>query len=103
MITHGGGRSRTWLGPWLLLVIALGVAAVTGFGIMRVHDYAAERGQLTALLGRIETGSRHQSALEWQAVAEGRLTPELAQQRQQVDATMADSAEEGDFFGAALD
>lgn len=77
-ISHGGSWWRRWLGGWLLLLISLGVAAVTGYGIMRVHDYAAERGQLTALLGRIETGSRHQSALEWQAVAEGRLTPELA-------------------------
>ena len=71
-------------------MIALAVAAATGYGIMRVNDYAGERGQLTALLSRIETGSRHQSALEWQAVAEGRLVPELARERQQVDATMDD-------------
>jgi diguanylate cyclase (GGDEF)-like protein len=89
MTTHGGSRVRRWLGAWLLL-IALGVAATTGYGIMRVYDYASERGKLTALLSRIETGSRHQSALEWQAVAEGRLAPELARERQQVDATMND-------------
>jgi diguanylate cyclase len=89
-ISHGGRWWRRWLGGWLLLLISLGVAAVTGYGIMRVHDYAAQRGRLNALLGRIETGSRHQSALEWQAVAEGRLTPELAQQRQAVDATLHD-------------
>jgi GGDEF domain-containing protein len=78
MTTYGGSRSRRWLGAWLLLLVALGVAAATGYGIMRVHDYAGGRGQLTALLNRIETGSRHQSAVEWQAVAEGRLIPELA-------------------------
>jgi diguanylate cyclase (GGDEF)-like protein len=78
---------RRWLGAWLLL-IALAVAVATGYGITRVHDYAAERGEFKALLSRIETGSRHQSALEWQAVAEGRLSPELARERQQVDARM---------------
>jgi diguanylate cyclase (GGDEF)-like protein len=90
MATYGGSRSRWWLGAWLLLLVALGVAAATGYGIMRVNDYAGGRGQLTALLSRIETGSRHQSAVEWQAVAEGRLIPELARERQQVDATMDD-------------
>jgi hypothetical protein len=70
MSTDGGSRVRRWLGPWLLL-IALGVAVATGYGIMRLSDYAAERGEFGALLNRIETDSRHQSALEWQAVAEG--------------------------------
>jgi diguanylate cyclase (GGDEF)-like protein len=87
MTTDGRSRVRRWLGAWLLLV-ALGVAVATGYGIMRLNDYAAERGEFKALLSRIETDSRHQSALEWQAVAEGRLSPELAGERQQVDARM---------------
>ncbi|HEX6755771.1 MAG TPA: EAL domain-containing protein [Mycobacteriales bacterium] len=74
-------------GAWLLLLVALGVAAVTGYGILHLNDSAEERGELRNLLSRIESGCRHQSALEWQALAERRLSPQLGRERDQVDAT----------------
>ena len=74
MTTHGGIRARRWLGAWLLLLIALGVAAATGYGITRVHDYAAERGELKALLSGIETAAHQQSA----GVAGGGRGPAVA-------------------------
>jgi Diguanylate cyclase, GGDEF domain len=42
MTTDGGSRVRRWLGPWLLL-IALGVAVATGFGIMRLNDVESSK------------------------------------------------------------
>jgi diguanylate cyclase (GGDEF)-like protein len=82
----GEGWSRRASGAWLLLLIALGVATVTGYGILRLNDAVKQRGELRILLSRIETGCRHQSALEWQAVAEGRLSPELGAEHRRVDA-----------------
>jgi hypothetical protein len=80
LTTDGGSRVRRWLGPWLIL-IALGVAVATGYGIMRLNDYAAERGELKALLSRIETDSRHQSALEWQRLPSEPVGPPVPRAR----------------------
>ena len=70
MIRHGGGRSRRGLGAWLLLFVALGVAAVTGYGILRLHHDAAVHSEATLLLSRVETEVRHLIAVEWEQVAE---------------------------------
>jgi diguanylate cyclase (GGDEF)-like protein len=83
----GEGWRRQASGPWLLLLVALGVAAGTGYGILRLSDYAAARAELRTVLSRVEAGCRYQSALEWQAVAEGRLSAELGRERERVDAT----------------
>ena len=80
-----GGRFGA-SGAWLLLLIALGVATVTGYGILSLNDSAKERGELRTLLSKIEAGCRRQSALEWQAVAEGGLSPELGAEHRRVDA-----------------
>jgi diguanylate cyclase len=87
---HNGNSLKDRLSVWLLLLIAVLVAATTGYGISLVNDYAAKRGELNVLLSEIKTSANHQSALEWQAVAEGRLSPELTRKRQRVDATMED-------------
>jgi len=83
--SHGSSRLRAWVRTWLVLVAALLVAGAAGYGIVRVHDYAAEHGELKAMLSRIEIVAHQQSALEWQAIAEGGLSPELAQQWREVD------------------
>ena len=62
------------------------VAVAAGYGITRVHDYAAGRAELQVLLGQLETATRHQSALEWQAIAQQRLSPELSEKQREVDA-----------------
>jgi diguanylate cyclase (GGDEF)-like protein len=83
--SHGRSRLRAWVRTWLVLVAALLVAGAAGYGIMRVHHYAAERSELKAMLSRMEIVAHQQSALEWQAIAERGLSPELAQQWREVD------------------
>jgi len=83
--SHGSSRLRAWVRTWLVLVAALLVAGAAGYGIVRVHDYAAERNELKAMLSRIEIVAHQQSALEWQAIAQRGLSPELAQQWHEVD------------------
>jgi diguanylate cyclase len=84
--TYHGSRSRPRVGAWLALLIAVLVAVGAGYSITRVHDYAADRARLQTLLGQLETATRHQSALEWQAIAEQRLSPELDEEQRAVDA-----------------
>src|SRR5919106_1110386 len=67
MTTHAGGRRGPWESAWLVVLAAVLVAVVAGYGISRVHGYAAERGKLKDLLGELETAAYHESALEWQA------------------------------------
>jgi diguanylate cyclase (GGDEF)-like protein len=85
---RSGGWAGRWLGVGLLLLVALPVAGATGYGITRVYDYAAERGALARLLSEIQGAAHEQSALEWQATAEGRLSAELAREHRQVDDSM---------------
>src|SRR6266545_667309 len=85
MHTESGSRGRPWLGAWLVLLAAVLVAVAAGYGITRVHDYAAERGELQVLLGELETAVYHQSALEWQAIAETRLKATVVEEWHQVD------------------
>jgi diguanylate cyclase len=68
------------------LLLGLAIAGATGYGITRIHGEAAERRKLQALLGQLETAAWQQSALEWQAVAEQRLSPAIDQERREVDA-----------------
>jgi diguanylate cyclase len=69
-----------------VLAAAVLVAVAAGYGITRVHDYAAERAELQVLVGELETAVYHQSALEWQAIAAPRLRPQLAEEWHEVDA-----------------
>ncbi len=62
------------------------VAVAAGYAISRVHAYAADRAELQGLLGQLETATRHRSALEWQAIAERRLSPALDEEQREVDA-----------------
>jgi diguanylate cyclase (GGDEF)-like protein len=66
-----------------VLLAAVLVAVAAGYGITRVHDYAAERGELQVLLGQLEAAVYHQSALEWQAIAAPRA--EVAEEWHEVD------------------
>jgi diguanylate cyclase (GGDEF)-like protein len=84
---HRPDGLRPGLGAWLVLATALLVAVAAGYGITRVHDYAAERGELKALLGEMESAARQASALEWRAIAEGRLRAEDERKWLEVDAT----------------
>jgi diguanylate cyclase (GGDEF)-like protein len=69
-----------------VLLLGVAIAGATGYGITRIHDDAAERRKLQALLGQLEIAAWHQSALEWQAVAEQRLSPAIDQEWREVDA-----------------
>jgi hypothetical protein len=68
-----------------VVLAAVLVAAVAGYGISRVHGYAAERGKLKDLLGELESAAYHESALEWQAIAEPRLRLQIAEEWHEVD------------------
>jgi diguanylate cyclase (GGDEF)-like protein len=78
---------------WVLLAAVL-VAVAAGYGITRVHDYAAERGELQVLVGELEAAVYHQSALEWQAIAAPRLRPQVAEEWHEVDAATHRLAEQ---------
>ena len=84
--TFGGSRSQSWVGAVVALLLGLAIAGATGYGITRIHGEAAERRKLQALLGQLETAAWQQSTLEWQAVAEQRLSPAIDQERREVDA-----------------
>lgn len=85
MTTHAGGRRGPWESAWLVVLAAVLVAVVAGYGISRVHGYAAERGKLKDLLGELETAAYHESALAWQAIAEPRLRLQIAEEWHEVD------------------
>ena len=82
---HGRGPGRAWDRGWGLLLAVVLVAATAGYLITHVHAYATGRGELAAMLGRIEIAANEQRALEWQAAAEGGLSPELTRRRGEVD------------------
>ena len=84
--TVGGSRSRSWVGALVVLLLGVAIAGACGYGIARIHGDAAERRKLQALLSQLETAAWQQSALEWQAVAEQRLSPAIDQERREVDA-----------------
>ena len=73
--TFGGSQSRSWVSAVVVLLLGVAIAGATGYGITRIHRDAAERRKLQALLGQLEIAAWQQSALEWQAVAEQRLSP----------------------------
>jgi hypothetical protein len=56
--TDRGGRSPLRTRAWLVLLVAVLVAVGAGYAITRVHDYAADRAELRALLGQLETVRR---------------------------------------------
>src|SRR6266540_3113679 len=84
--TFSGSRSRPRVRAWLALLVAVLVAVAAGYAISRVHAYAADRAELQGLLGQLDTATRHRSALEWQAIAEQRLSPALDEEQREVDA-----------------
>jgi diguanylate cyclase (GGDEF)-like protein len=71
---------------WVVLLAAVLVAVGAGYAITGVHDSAADRAELQALLGQLETVTFQQSALEWQAIARQGLTPELSKESRELDA-----------------
>ena len=68
-----------------MLLAAVLVAVVAGYGISWVHDYAAERGKLKNLLAELETAAYHESALEWQVITQPGQRSQLAEEWHEVD------------------
>jgi hypothetical protein len=62
-------RARFWSA--LLAALLIGIAAT--YGILRLHSRAADYSAASLLVSEIETGARHLSATEWEAVAERQL------------------------------
>jgi diguanylate cyclase (GGDEF)-like protein len=87
-IVHGA--KRPWRGAWLVLLGSVLVAVVAGYGISRLHDYAAERGKLKDLLAELET------AEEWHEVDEA--THRLADQLGMLESASEDAQTVHDAF-----
>jgi diguanylate cyclase (GGDEF)-like protein len=68
-----------------VLLGAVLVAIVASYGISRVHDYAAQRWQLKDLLGELENAAYRQSALEWQAIAQPAVRPQVTEEWREID------------------
>src|SRR5919106_1109000 len=85
MTMQTGGRWRPSRSAWLVLLAAVLVAVVAGYGISWVHDYAAERGKLKNLLAELETAAYHESALEWQVITQPGQRSQLAEEWHEVD------------------
>jgi len=65
--------------------------ATAGFGILRLNDYADQRGDARLQLRDIDAHAQKQSALEWEAVAERGLSSDLADELRTVQDQMAAS------------
>jgi PAS domain S-box-containing protein len=77
-MAHGGDRDATRLPTWTLLALALAVALLATVGIKQLDDQEDADLRAHTLLVDIEAAAYRLSALEWRAIAEGRLDPEVA-------------------------
>ena len=67
---------------WVVLAAALLISLGAAFVIVELRGHADEDRKTVLVLKDLETQAYRLSSLEWQAVAEGRLTPELGEQVQ---------------------
>jgi diguanylate cyclase (GGDEF)-like protein len=65
---------------WFVLVTATAVACAGALGIEQLQRHATESQQLRVLVAEMKSAAWQQSALEWEAIAEQRLTSSLARQ-----------------------
>jgi diguanylate cyclase (GGDEF)-like protein len=71
---------------WVVLLVALLVAAGASGGIWLLNGYVGQAKQSEVVLNHLRGDALEQAAIEWQARAEGRLSPELAARQRAVDA-----------------
>jgi two-component system, sensor histidine kinase and response regulator len=74
---HGGNRVTNQLPPWAILGLVLVIALAATAGIKALDDWEDVELHAQTLLADIEADAYRLSALEWQAIAEGRLDPEV--------------------------
>ncbi len=70
---------RHLIRTWIVFSAALLVALVTAYLITVLREHGDEDYRATILFSRLEAQSYRLSSLEWQAVAESQITPELAE------------------------
>ena len=80
---------RRFLSAWVVLAAALLISSGAAFVIAGLRNNADEDRQTVLVLKQLESQSYRLSSLEWQAVAEGRLNPELAGQVRDARGTMS--------------
>ena len=88
MIAPLDGHARWWLSLWVLLIVSLGIAGCTGYVLIRLHDFAAHRSSTRTLITELKANTYRQNALEWEAVAKGRLSPLMERGQREIEATM---------------
>ncbi len=93
-------NSRIRVPGWLLLVAAFAVAAAAFITVRALYDGADEARSEQVHLARVESLANRLSALEWQAVAEGAVSPEV---RSDVDQALEETHLLVDRFVAAGD
>jgi diguanylate cyclase (GGDEF)-like protein len=69
---------------WAVLLVALSVAAGASGGIWLLNDYAGQRKQSEVAITQVRGIALEEDATEWQARAERRLSPELAERHRRL-------------------
>jgi diguanylate cyclase (GGDEF)-like protein len=92
-------RSQRRILVWVPLVAALLVALVAAYLITELRSRADEDRRAVLLIERLELQAYRLSALEWQAIAERRLDPELLEEKQQASEEVSRALDEVDRSG----
>jgi diguanylate cyclase (GGDEF)-like protein/PAS domain S-box-containing protein len=85
-------EGKRFQGMFTLLGVIL-TALLIVYSAWRVETYADDRRQSVLLLEHLEGLANEQSALEWQAVAEQNVTPEITEEREVAVREMAEALE----------
>ena len=98
---RGGPTRRHALQMWLSAGAIVVLAAVVAVSINALHTRADRERQVELLAAHIGADAQHVSRIEWQATAERRLSPQLAEEFQRVDRHVREDLDAYDRVGTA--
>ena len=73
---------------WLVVVVSTVIAVGGALGITRLQQEAAQRAGLRVVVAEMKAATRELSTLEWQAIAEGQVTPTVADEQNDAHRTV---------------
>ncbi|MDP8901817.1 MAG: hypothetical protein M3N33_11890 [Actinomycetota bacterium] len=88
-MAHTPEAGRRILSAWAVLAAALLISLGAASVIVELRGHADKDRRTVLALKDIETQAYRLSSLEWQAVAEGRVSPEVAEQVQGARGSMS--------------
>ncbi len=88
-VAHTPEAGRRILSAWTVLAAALLISLGAASVIVELRGNAVNDRRTVLALKDIETQAYRLSSLEWQAVAEGRVSPEVAEQVQDARGSMS--------------